>query len=258
MMKDIQNQKEFRGIRLNEVGIKHIKLPVRILDKGKKVQHTIAEFHLVVSLDKNKRGTHMSRFVEILDEYIKKDLNLKVLGEIVSEMKKRLEAIDSKIIMKFPYFKRKMSPISRKESILNYECCFTCTGKNFEDKIIEVNVPITTLCPCSKEISRFGAHNQRGFARVRIISSKNIWIEDIINLVEKEASCEIFPLLKRVDEKYVTEKAYMNPKFVEDVVRDVVKKLKKNKSIISYEIGLLNNESIHLHDAYASVSGEVK
>ena len=257
MMRDVQNQKDLRGIKITEVGIKNIKLPVKVLDKGSKKQNTVAEFDIVVSLAKDKKGTHMSRFIEILNYYVKKNLSMNMLSKMVLLIKKTLDAKEAKVIMRFPYFIEKKSPKSKKNAFLNYECCFICKGKKPEDKIYEVNVPITSLCPCSKEISKFGAHNQRGFVRIKLVARENIWIEDIIKKVEKEASCEIFSLLKRVDEKYVTEKAYENPKFVEDIVRDIVISLNKGRSIIRYEVGVLSNESVHIHDAYAVIKGNL-
>lgn len=255
-MKDIQNSIDRRKLLIDKVGIKHLIYPMKIISKNRTYQTSVCEFDMFVTLPHNFKGTHMSRFIEIIEKYRKKIIDINIVENMAKDAMKKLEAESAEIKIIFPFFMEKTSPISRKKSLLNYQCKFACAiKKNVIEKILEVRVPITTLCPCSKEISKHGAHNQRSYVMVRINSSKKLFIEEVIKLVEKQAPCEIFALLKRSDEKYVTEKAYENPKFVEDVVRDVVSQIKKNKDIVWYGVGVLNEESIHPHDVFAYIEG---
>ncbi|MBU2639129.1 MAG: GTP cyclohydrolase I FolE2 [Nanoarchaeota archaeon] len=255
-MKDIQNSIDKRKLSINKTGIKHLIYPMKIACKGDRYQTSVCEFDMFITLPHNFKGTHMSRFIEIVEKYRTKIINLDIIGEMAEDIMKKLEAKSAEIKIIFPFFIEKTSPISKKKSLLNYQCRFVCAIKgNTKENILEVRVPITTLCPCSKEISKNGAHNQRSHVMIRVNSSRKIWIEDIIKLVEKQAPCEIFTLLKRDDEKYVTEKAYKNPKFVEDIVRDIVFQIKKDKNIIWYGVGVLNEESIHNHDAFGYIEG---
>ncbi len=250
---DVQNSKDTRRIAINKVGIKDIRHPVIVKDRSDGEQHTIANFNMYVNLPHNFKGTHMSRFVEILNQH-EKEISVESFKEMMSEMTERLEAESGHIEMNFPYFVNKTAPVSGVQSLLDYDV--TLIGEITGSKIntyIKVVVPVTSLCPCSKKISDYGAHNQRSHVTVNIRTCDFIWIEEIIDMVEKEASCELFGLLKRPDEKYVTERAYDNPKFVEDMVRDVAVRLNQDDRICSYVVESENFESIHNHSAYALI-----
>ena len=253
-MKDIQTQRDHRRIEINKVGVKQIRYPITVLDKAKGVQHTVAHVNMYVDLPHHFKGTHMSRFVEILNKY-KGDISLQNFSKILGEMKQKLRAKTAHLEIEFPYFIEKEAPVTRAKSLMEYTCrfCGSSTQKEDHDFYVGVVVPITTVCPCSKEISSFGAHNQRSIVTVHLRFKKFIWIEDIIQTIEECASCDLYAILKRVDEKYVTEKAYENPMFVEDVVREVAKRLKKDPNITWFTVESENFESIHNHSAYAFV-----
>ncbi len=250
--KDIQNEIDERKIPINKVGIKNVKYPIVVDDKVNKTQQTIAELDIFVNLPHHHRGTHMSRFLEVLHKYYNDNL-INKLPEFLMEIKERLNSESAFIEMKFPYFIDKIAPVSKISSIMSYDCFFKASYQNEYKLIIGIKVPITTLCPCSKEISDYGAHNQRSIVTVEFTYSEFIWMEDVIDIVESQASCEVYSLLKRSDEKFVTEKAYDNPKFVEDIVRDVTLKLKEEKRIDWFRVQSENFESIHNHSAYACV-----
>jgi GTP cyclohydrolase I len=251
-MNDIQSQRDHRKIEINKVGVKNIRYPITVLDKAKGVQHTVASVNMYVDLPHHFKGTHMSRFVEILNKY-KGDIAIKNLSKILMEMKSKLKAKTAHIEVEFSYFIEKEAPVSKSKSLMEYICRFSGSSNQKEDFYVGITVPITTVCPCSKEISEFGAHNQRSLVTVNLRFKKFIWIEDIIQLVEDCASCDLYSILKRPDEKFVTEKAYENPMFVEDVVREVAKKLKKDPNITWFTVESENFESIHNHSAYAYV-----
>ena len=253
-MKDIQTQRDHRRIEINKVGVKQIRYPITVLDKAKGVQHTVAHVNMYVDLPHHFKGTHMSRFVEILNKY-KGDISLQNFSKILGEMKQKLRAKTAHLEIEFPYFIEKEAPVTRAKSLMEYTCrfCGSSTQKEDHDFYVGVVVPITTVCPCSKEISSFGAHNQRSIVTVHLRFKKFIWIEDIIQTIEECASCDLYAILKRVDEKYVTEKAYENPMFVEDVVREIAKRLKKDPNITWFTVESENFESIHNHSAYAFV-----
>jgi len=250
---DVQSSADTRQIAINKVGIKDIRHPVRIQDRSGGEQHTIANFNMYVNLPHNFKGTHMSRFVEILNNH-ERELSVKSFKDVLKEMTERLEAESGHIEMAFPYFVNKKAPVSGVESLMDYDVIFIGELTGGEPRLkVKVVVPVTSLCPCSKKISEYGAHNQRSHVTVTISTSEFVWIEDIIDLVEKEASCELFGLLKRPDEKYVTERAYDNPKFVEDMVRDVAVRLNQDSRISGYIVESENFESIHNHSAYALI-----
>jgi len=253
VMTDVQSSADSRQIPINKVGIKSIRHPVRVKDRTGGEQHTIANFNMYVNLPHNFKGTHMSRFVEILNQY-DREISVDNFQDMLRGMTKRLEAHAGHIEMAFPYFVDKAAPISKVKSLLDYEVTFI--GEIMGDNpvlTISVVVPVTSLCPCSKEISERGAHNQRSHVTVTVKTSGFMWIEEIIDLVEKEASCELYGLLKRPDEKYVTERAYDNPKFVEDMVRDIAARLNADTRVTSYTVESENFESIHNHSAYAYI-----
>ena len=249
---DIQNQRDHRRIEINKVGVKNIRYPIRVLDKAKGFQHTVASVNMYVGLPHRFKGTHMSRFVEILNKY-KGDIAIKTFSRILTEVKRKLRAKTAHLEVEFPYFIEKEAPITKSKSLMEYICRFCGSSNEEEDFYVGIVVPITTVCPCSKEISQFGAHNQRSLVTVNLRFKKFIWIEDIIQLVEECASCDLYSILKRPDEKFVTEKAYENPMFVEDVVREIAKRLKKDGNITWFTVESENFESIHNHSAYAYV-----
>jgi len=251
-MNDIQNQRDHRKIEINKVGVKNIRYPITVLDKAKGFQHTVANVNMFVDLPHRFKGTHMSRFVEILNKY-KGDIAIKNLSKILTEVKKKLKAKTAHLEVEFPYFIEKEAPVTKAKSLMEYICRFCGSSNEKEDFYAGIVIPITTVCPCSKEISQFGAHNQRSLVTVNLRFKKFIWIEDIIQLVEECASCDLYSILKRPDEKYVTEKAYENPMFVEDVVREIAKRLKRDRNITWFTVESENFESIHNHSAYAYV-----
>jgi len=252
-IEDVQNTADTRHLAIDKVGIKAIRHPVVVKDKSGGEQHTVAVFNMYVHLPQHFKGTHMSRFVEILNMN-EHAISIESFETILREMVTRLEAESGHVEMTFPYFVNKAAPISGVKSLLDYEVTFIgeiCKGKY--DITVKVLVPVTSLCPCSKKISDYGAHNQRSHVTVTALINEFIWIEDIIDLVEKQASCELYGLLKRPDEKFVTERAYDNPKFVEDMVRDVAAQLNAEKRIVAYVVESENFESIHNHSAYALI-----
>lgn len=254
-MKDIQNQFDYRNIPIDKVGIKDLKYPITVLDRRNNIQHTVASINMYVDLPHNYKGTHMSRFVEMLHLF-RPEVSLKKISVILEEMKEYLNAASANIEVTFPYFIEKTSPVSKSPGLMDYICSFLGSSdpEGKVDLVSVVVVPISSVCPCSKEISESGAHNQRGQVRLSTRFNKFIWIEDMIELVEDAASCEVYSVLKRVDEKHVTEKGFSNPKFVEDIVRDVADKLKKDSNITWFSVSAENFESIHNHSAHASIT----
>jgi len=255
-MVDIQNQKDERNINIKKVGVKGIKYPIIVLDRANGIQHVNATINMYVNLPHHFKGTHMSRFVEVLNEF-RGQINIKTYKVILEEIKSKLNAESAHMEIEFPYFIEKTAPVSGAKSLMEYTCWFSGQNNGKEtDFLVGVTVPVTTVCPCSKEISNLGAHNQRSIVKVRLRFKKFFWIEDVIKLVEESASADIYSLLKRVDEKYVTEKAFENPMFVEDVVRSVAEKLNKDSNFTWYSVEAENIESIHYHSAYAWVEKE--
>ncbi len=250
---DVQRSPDSRKLAIDRVGIKAIRHPMRIQERGGGTQHTIATFNMYVSLPHHFKGTHMSRFVEILSGH-ERELTVESFKQMVREMVQRLEAEEGHVEMAFPYFIEKAAPVSGVRSLMDYEVTFVSEIRGsrqcFEMKVL---VPVTSLCPCSKRISERGAHNQRSHVTVTCRTNTFVWIEEIVDLVEKQASSELYGLLKRPDEKYVTEHAYDNPKFVEDMVRDVAAVLNLDDRIEAYVVESENFESIHNHSAYALI-----
>ncbi len=257
-MKDVQSLKDSRQLAINKVGIKSLRYPITVLDKYNKQQHTVAEINMYVDLPEDNKGTHMSRFVEVLNEYHDK-LTMGNMVEVLSVMKNKLEAAKARMEINFTYFIKKIAPISKSEGMMDYQCSFI--GECGEDKgefILKAEVPITSLCPCSKEISQYGAHNQRSILTIEAKYNDFLWLEDLIDIAENSGSCQLYPLLKRVDEKYVTEYAYDHPAFAEDIVRNAASQLLENKNITWFRVQVENLESIHNHSAYACIEKEVK
>jgi GTP cyclohydrolase I len=250
---DVQGSADTRRIAIDKVGIKDIRHPVRVKDRGGVEQHTVATFNMYVYLPHNFKGTHMSRFVQILNHQ-ERELSVGSFKEMLSEMSRRLESEAGHIEMRFPFFVGKRAPVTGVESLLDYEVTFIGEIRHGHPTLdIKVVVPVTSLCPCSKEISAYGAHNQRSHVTVQVRTRGFMWIEELIELVEREASSELYGLLKRPDEKFVTERAYDNPKFVEDLVRDVAKRLNDDERVAAYVVEAENFESIHNHSAYALI-----
>ncbi len=256
-MIDVQNQYDDRQIPINKVGIKNLRYPITVLDREKRYQHTVANINMYVDLPHEYKGTHMSRFVEMLHE-LKPEVSLRTFSILLDQMKKHLNAASAHIEITFPYFIEKTAPMSKSAGLMDYTCSLKgkSNAQNEVDLVLEVSVPITSVCPCSKEISDEGAHNQRGEVKLATRFNKFVWIEDIIELVEEAASCDVYSVLKRIDEKYVTERAFRRPKFVEDVVRDIALKLSANNDISWYSVSAENFESIHNHSAYASITSD--
>ena len=253
-IEDVQNIKDKRHIAIDKVGIKDIRHPVIVSDRTTGEQNTIANFNMYVNLPHQFKGTHMSRFVEILNQH-EREITVKSFREMMGEMTERLQAESGYVEMEFPYFVNKEAPISKVKSLMDYQVTFIGEITGDETTItVKVIVPVTSLCPCSKNISDYGAHNQRSHVTLTVRVDTFIWIEDLIDLVEEEASCQIYGLLKRPDEKYVTERAYDNPKFVEDMVRDIAARLNEDDRINAYTVESENFESIHNHSAYALIT----
>ena len=247
-----------RELAIDKVGIKDLSYPIDVLDRQQQVQHTVAKVNLYVGLPQHFKGTHMSRFVEVLNAR-RGEMTIRNMPSILSDIQRRLESEDAHIELTFPYFMSKRAPVSGVESLMEYNCSFRASkrGQHF-DFVLAVRVPVKSLCPCSKAISDRGAHNQRSLVDVEIRSGDFVWIEDLVAAVERCASAPLFALLKREDEKYVTELAYDNPKFVEDLVRDVVLEVRKLDGVRWIKVSAENQESIHNHSAYAQIewSGE--
>lgn len=255
-VEDVQSRADTRRIPINRVGIKDISHPVRVKDRSSGEQHTIATFNMYVNLPHNFKGTHMSRFVEILHSH-EREISVDSFRSMLEEMTDRLEADAGHIEMTFQFFVMKKAPVSGVESLMNYEACLIGERRDGHTKMwIRVVVPVTSLCPCSKKISAYGAHNQRSHITIKAEIRSHIWIEELIDIAESEASCELWGILKRPDEKYVTERAYDNPKFVEDIVRDVAVRLNNEPRVVSYVAEAENFESIHNHSAYALIESD--
>jgi GTP cyclohydrolase IB len=250
---DVQGSADLRQIPINKVGIKDIYHPVRIKERAGGEQHTVANFNMYVDLPHNFKGTHMSRFVEILNTH-EREISVKSFRDIMTELTERLDAESGHIEMTFPYFVNKHAPVSGVQSLMDYKASLIGERKRGESIIwVKVVVPVTSLCPCSKKISDYGAHNQRSHVTICVKVEGFVWLEELIELAEEEASCELFGILKRPDEKWVTERAYDNPKFVEDLVRDIAVRLNSDERIRAYTVESENFESIHNHSAYALI-----
>jgi GTP cyclohydrolase IB len=253
VMYDKQSEPDYRKLRIDKVGVRGLRFPIQVRDKERMLQNTIATIGLFVDLPHEFKGTHMSRFIEVLNSH-GHIVHVENIPEILHAMQTKLKSAVAHLEMEFPYFMVKKAPASGLESVMDYTARFDATATGPEiDFVLTVKAGVTTLCPCSKAISRRGAHNQRGLVTVQVRSRKAIWIEDLIALVESSASSELYSLLKRQDEKAVTERAYDNPVFVEDLVRNVALKLNAHPDVSWYKVEAENFESIHNHNAYASI-----
>jgi len=252
-MIDIQNRRDHRRVGIKKVGVKDIEYPITVLDKRNKFQHTVGKVNMYVNLPQHFKGTHMSRFIEILNEY-RGTINIKAISTILGKMKEKLNAESAYLEVEFPYFIEKRAPASGAKSLMGYTCQFLASLTNGRHSlVVGITVPVTTGCPCSREISKKGAHNQRSMVSVKVTFRKFFWIEDLIRIVENSASSAVYSLLKRSDEKFITEKGYDNPMFVEDIVRNIALKLNSHPNITWFSVESENLESIHNHNAYAYV-----
>ena len=264
-LSDVQSRRDYRRIGITKVGVKGLRYPILVLDRQNGTQHTIAAFNMYVNLSHRERGTHMSRFIEVLNRH-RGEVNLKSIPVILDDLVKKLKAESAHLEVEFPYFLEKSAPVTGAKAMVFYTCRYlastvaqsasprsragTLPRKDFR---VEVEVPVISLCPCSKEISRIGAHNQRSLVAVRVRYSGFFWIEDLISLVEESASAPIYSLLKRPDEKFITEQAFARPRFVEDIAREVASRLRRDPNFTWFKVEVENFESIHSHNAYAYV-----
>ena len=251
-VEDVQGRADNRRLPINRVGIKDISHPVRVRDRSDGEQHTIATFNMYVSLPHNFKGTHMSRFVEIL--HGEREISVESFRAMLEKMTERLEADTGHIEMSFPFFVKKRAPVSGVESLMDYRATLIGEHRRGQTETwVRVSVPVTSLCPCSKKIAEYGAHNQRSHVTIGAKLRSHLWIEELIEIAESEASCELYGILKRPDEKHVTERAYDNPKIVEDMVRDVAARLNADQRVAAYVVESEIFESIHNHSAYALI-----
>jgi GTP cyclohydrolase I len=250
---DKQSERDYRELRIDKVGVRGMRFPITVRDKQRSVQNTVATIGMFVDLPKEFKGTHMSRFIEVLNAH-GNIIHVENINDILFAMQDKLSAATSHLEIEFPYFMVKRAPVTRQESVMDYVARFDATACHRDiDFVLTVRAMVTTLCPCSKAIAAYGAHNQRGEVTVQIRSRKAVWIEDLIGIIESSASCELYGLLKRQDEKAVTERAYENPVFVEDLVRNVAVKLNAHPEVTWYKVEAENHESIHNHNAYACI-----
>ena len=252
-IEDVQARADSRRIPINKVGIKDVYHPVRVKDRSSGEQHTIANFNMYVALPHNFKGTHMSRFVELLHGN-EREISVESFRDILAQMTEKLNAQTGHFEMAFPFFVMKKAPVSGVESLMNYQASLIGELHNGKSELwLKVVVAATSLCPCSKDISKYGAHNQRSHITIKAKVDGHMWLEELIDIAESEASCEVYGILKRADEKHVTERAYENPKFVEDIVRDVAVRMNNEDRVRAYVVEAENFESIHNHSAYALI-----
>lgn len=252
-MPDVQASRDERRMPIDRVGVKDVVYPMRLSAKDGGEQATIANINMYVALPHTQKGTHMSRFLEVLNDHRCEPVTPARIPEIAKAIKERLEAEEAHFEASFTYFIAKPAPVTEQVGLMNYEVTFECTANGQEDLIMRVAAPATSLCPCSKEISQYGAHNQRCRIEAAVRTSSPMWIEDLVELLEAAASHPVYSVLKRPDEKFVTEKAFENPKFVEDIVRDLAIALEDAPEVTWYAISSENFESIHSHNAYAEI-----
>jgi GTP cyclohydrolase I len=252
---DVQNSPDSRGTPIDQVGVCDLRYPITVLDRQQQTQQTVARLTMSVSLPQHFKGTHMSRFIEVLNRH-RGEVTMRTLPEIIRDLRLRLHAEKAQVVVEFPYFLERAAPVSGARSLMDYECCFQAKSEgDEEDFVLSVRVPVTSLCPCSKEISEYGAHNQRGYLTldVRTLRAPGptqafIWIEELVEVAERAASAPVYPLLK-----HVTMQAYDNPVFVEDMVRNVAVRLRADPRVAWFRAHALNHESIHNHGAFARI-----
>ncbi|MFN0133884.1 MAG: GTP cyclohydrolase FolE2 [Phycisphaerales bacterium] len=253
-MPDVQALQDLRNVAIDRVGVKDVTYPIRLRTPEGGEQATVASINMYVSLPHHQKGTHMSRFLEVLNEYAENALTPDCFPKVAKAICERLNAAEAHFQAEFTYFIKKLAPVTKSAGLMDYRVRFQCVSNGHEDFVMTVSAPGTSLCPCSKEISRYGAHNQRCRLEASVRIRERVWIEEIVRYLERAASTEVYAVLKRPDEKYVTEAAYDNPKFVEDIVRDLALLLEGDDRISWYSINSENFESIHNHNAYAQLT----
>ena len=252
-LRDVHSEPDTRRLALDRAGVKGLRYPICVLDRARGVQHTVAEIEMSVSVPHKRKGAHMSRFLELLNRH-RREIDIRKFRTLCGELRKDQDADAAHVEVKFPYFIEKRAPVTGAVGLVDYPCTFGASvTRDDYDLWVALEVPVTTLCPCSKAISRNGAHNQRSLVSVRVWFDKFFWIEDLIARVEESASCDLYALLKRPDEKYVTERAWARPRFVEDLVREVGTRLRRDANFTRWEVEAESFESIHAHSAYASL-----
>ena len=252
-LRDVHSERDNRRLALDRAGVKGLRYPICVLDRARGLQHTVAEIDMSVSVPHRRKGAHMSRFVELLNRH-RREIDIRKFRSLCAELRREHDADAAHVEVKFPYFVEKKAPVTGSVGLLDYACTFGASvTRAGHDLWVALDVPVTTLCPCSKAISAHGAHNQRSLVSVRVWFDKFFWIEDLIALVEDSASCDLYALLKRPDEKYVTERAWSRPRFVEDLVREVGTRLRADANFPRWEVEAESFESIHAHSAYAAL-----
>ncbi len=260
LLEDVQGRSDERGIDIDQAGVRDLRYPITVLDRARGEQHTIASLSMSVGLPYRFKGTHMSRFVETLEEH-RGEVTMRTLPTILRDLRERLDAEIARIEAKFPYFLEREAPVSGGKALMDYDCFFLGASRGLEeDFLLGVRVPVTSLCPCSKAISDYGAHNQRGYVTIEVRPMRTaeggpelVWIEELVEVAERSGSSPVYPLLKRPDERHVTMQAYDNPVFVEDIVRNVAEELRGDGRISWFRVEAVNQESIHNHNAFAEI-----
>jgi GTP cyclohydrolase I len=263
-LEDVQSRQDHRQLALDQAGVSDIRHPIVVLDRDHQKQSTIATIAMSVSLPDQFKGTHMSRFIEVLSGH-RGEVTLRTLPTILDELKQRLQAKSARMEVAFPYFLERRAPVTQAAALMDYDCTFVGESNGtYDDFILQVKVPVTSLCPCSKAISDYGAHNQRGIITIDVRTNRTpdgapdiVWIEELVELAESAASSPVYPLLKRADERFVTMQAYDNPVFVEDMVRAVAVSLQKDDRVAWFRVHAVNHESIHNHSAFARIEWPV-
>ncbi len=259
-MEDVQNHPDARNIALDHAGVSDLRYPIVVLDRDHQVQHTVANISMSVGLPEEFKGTHMSRFIEVLNMH-RGEMTMRTLPMLLHDLRQRLHAKTARVEVVFPYFIERVAPVSGAKALMDYECSFIGESLNGEDDfVLGVKVPVTSLCPCSKAISDYGAHNQRGHIAIQTRGARQpdggtafVWIEELVGIAERAASAPVYPLLKRPDERHVTMQAYDNPVFVEDMVREAALSLQRDSRVAWFHIRAVNQESIHNHSAFAQI-----
>ena len=253
-LEDVQNHADHRHVPIEQVGVSDLRYPITVLDRAAESQHTVATITLSVGLPQDTKGTHMSRFIQVLERH-RGEITVRILPDVLRDLKMTLQAESARIEVRFPYFLERRAPVSGARALVDYQCAFVGEMNGGDmDFVLGVDVPVTSLCPCSKAISDYGAHNQRGFVRIETRSTEIIWIEELIEVAEASASTPVYALLKREDERHLTMQAYDNPVFVEDMVRNVAVRLRDDTRVTWFRVRAENHESIHNHNAFAQVS----
>lgn len=253
-MPDVQASSDQRQVPIDKVGVKSVTYPIKLRTKDGGEQTSVASINMYVSLPHHQKGTHMSRFLEVLNDHHSEPVTPEQIPAVCREIKERLNAAEARFEAEFTYFIKKEAPVTGQTGLMDYKVRFECTSNGQDDMILGVAAPATSLCPCSKEISEYGAHNQRCEIIANVRTNKPMWIEDVVEILENAASNPVFAVLKRPDEKHVTEKAYENPKFVEDIIRDLAVAMEDEARVDWYSISSENFESIHSHNAYAEIT----